>query len=192
MNQGLLGLAFGAGLVAALNPCGFALLPAYLTLVVRTEQAGGLTAVGRALAATVAMTLGLSRGLRRVRAAHRDDRGDRRALSALCDDCDRYFSCRTGYLAATRPRSDGADSAAHCSPDTVVRRPPESDRCSATGSDTPSRRCPARSDRSWRSPEPSFVVARFSTASWFISPTPRASGCSSVSWRSPSHWPARR
>ncbi|MDP9167427.1 MAG: cytochrome c biogenesis protein CcdA, partial [Actinomycetota bacterium] len=28
-----LGLAFGAGLVAALNPCGFAMLPAYLTLV---------------------------------------------------------------------------------------------------------------------------------------------------------------
>jgi cytochrome c biogenesis protein CcdA len=58
MNQGLLGLAFGAGLVAALNPCGFALLPAYLTLVVRTERAGALTAVGRALAATMAMTLG--------------------------------------------------------------------------------------------------------------------------------------
>jgi cytochrome c biogenesis protein CcdA len=58
MNQGLLGLAFGAGLVAALNPCGFALLPAYLALVVRTERAGGLTAVGRALAATLAMTLG--------------------------------------------------------------------------------------------------------------------------------------
>ena len=58
MNQGLLGLAFGAGLVAALNPCGFALLPAYLTLVVRTDRADGLTAVGRALAATMAMTLG--------------------------------------------------------------------------------------------------------------------------------------
>jgi len=58
MNQGLLGLAFGAGLVAALNPCGFALLPGYLTLVVRTDRAGVLTAVGRALAATVAMTLG--------------------------------------------------------------------------------------------------------------------------------------
>jgi len=58
MDQGLLGLAFGAGLVAALNPCGFALLPAYLTLVVRTERTGGLAAVGRALAATAAMTLG--------------------------------------------------------------------------------------------------------------------------------------
>jgi len=58
MNQGLLGLAFGAGLVATLNPCGFALLPAYLTLVVRTERTGALAAVGRALAATAAMTLG--------------------------------------------------------------------------------------------------------------------------------------
>jgi cytochrome c biogenesis protein CcdA len=58
MNQGLLGLAFGAGSVAALNPCGFALLPAYLTLVVRAERAGRINAVGRAVAATAAMTLG--------------------------------------------------------------------------------------------------------------------------------------
>lgn len=53
-----MGLAFAAGLVAALNPCGFAMLPAYLTLVVRSEDAGQLRAVGRALAATAAMTLG--------------------------------------------------------------------------------------------------------------------------------------
>ncbi|QZA08416.1 cytochrome c biogenesis CcdA family protein [Mycolicibacter heraklionensis] len=58
MNQNLSGLAFAAGLVAALNPCGFALLPAYLALVVRGERAGGWGAVGRALAATAAMTLG--------------------------------------------------------------------------------------------------------------------------------------
>ncbi|WP_409428284.1 cytochrome c biogenesis CcdA family protein [Mycobacterium sp. SMC-11] len=58
MNQNLPGLAFAAGLVAALNPCGFALLPAYLALVVRGERAGGWAAVGRALAATAAMTLG--------------------------------------------------------------------------------------------------------------------------------------
>ena len=38
MNQGLIGLAFAAGLVAALNPCGFAMLPAYLLLVVRGQQ----------------------------------------------------------------------------------------------------------------------------------------------------------
>ncbi len=62
MQQDLVGLAFAAGLVAALNPCGFAMLPAYLALVVRgsegVSEAGAAKAVGRALAATAAMTLG--------------------------------------------------------------------------------------------------------------------------------------
>jgi cytochrome c biogenesis protein CcdA len=58
VHQELIGLAFGAGLVAALNPCGFAMLPAYLALVVRGERAGQLAAVGRALAATAAMAAG--------------------------------------------------------------------------------------------------------------------------------------
>ena len=73
MDQGLVGLAFAAGLVAALNPCGFAMLPAYLLLVVRGQQSGErsaaiqvreatpkgpINAVGRALAATVGMALG--------------------------------------------------------------------------------------------------------------------------------------
>ncbi|MGB8390170.1 cytochrome c biogenesis CcdA family protein [Mycobacterium sp.] len=71
MDQGLVGLAFAAGLVAALNPCGFAMLPAYLLLVVRGQQSGERSqetsatgpanpvgAVGRALAATVGMALG--------------------------------------------------------------------------------------------------------------------------------------
>ena len=58
MNGDLIGLAFAAGMVAAFNPCGFAMLPAYLTLVVRREDGGQLAAVGRAVAATVAMTLG--------------------------------------------------------------------------------------------------------------------------------------
>ncbi|RDH79139.1 cytochrome c biogenesis protein CcdA [Mycolicibacterium moriokaense] len=59
MQQDLVGLAFAAGLVAALNPCGFAMLPAYLALVVRGSDGGGVTvAMGRALAATAAMTLG--------------------------------------------------------------------------------------------------------------------------------------
>ena len=53
-----LGLAFGAGLVAALNPCGFAMLPAYLTLVVRGGGAGAMPALVRALAATAAMAVG--------------------------------------------------------------------------------------------------------------------------------------
>ena len=60
MQQDLVGLAFAAGLVAALNPCGFAMLPAYLALVVRSEPGRGTpaTEVARALAATVAMALG--------------------------------------------------------------------------------------------------------------------------------------
>jgi cytochrome c biogenesis protein CcdA len=59
VEQGLLSLAFAAGLVAALNPCGFAMLPAYLVLVVRGEGTStGSAAVGRALAATAGMALG--------------------------------------------------------------------------------------------------------------------------------------
>lgn len=65
MNLGLIGLAFAAGLVAALNPCGFAMLPAYLLLVVRGESASEkastprlLASIGRALAATAGMALG--------------------------------------------------------------------------------------------------------------------------------------
>ena len=53
-----MGLAFAAGLVAALNPCGFAMLPAYLALVVRGEDVGRRAAVGRALTATAAMAAG--------------------------------------------------------------------------------------------------------------------------------------
>lgn len=45
-------------MVAALNPCGFAMLPAYLALVVRGNGNGAPIAVGRAVAATAAMTLG--------------------------------------------------------------------------------------------------------------------------------------
>lgn len=59
MPDNLVGLAFGAGLVAALNPCGFALLPGYLALVVRGDSPRGpLPALGRALVATVVMTAG--------------------------------------------------------------------------------------------------------------------------------------
>jgi cytochrome c biogenesis protein CcdA len=58
MRSDTLGLAFAAGLVAALNPCGFAMLPAYLTLVVRGTGAARGPALGRALTATLAMTLG--------------------------------------------------------------------------------------------------------------------------------------
>ncbi|MGU3501553.1 cytochrome c biogenesis CcdA family protein [Mycobacterium sp. C31M] len=58
MALDLIGPAFGAGLVAAVNPCGFAMLPGYLALVV-TPGDGLFRAVGRAAAATVTMTLGV-------------------------------------------------------------------------------------------------------------------------------------
>ena len=58
MDQDLIGLAFGAGFVAALNPCGFAMLPAYLALVVRGEGTSAITALSRAVAATAAMAVG--------------------------------------------------------------------------------------------------------------------------------------
>ncbi len=67
MDRGVLALALLAGAVAAFNPCGFALLPAYLSLLVadgpRSEspRAGGrrtLIAVRRAVRFTSGMTVG--------------------------------------------------------------------------------------------------------------------------------------
>ncbi|WP_370290939.1 cytochrome c biogenesis CcdA family protein [Nocardioides sp.] len=77
MDAATLGLAFTAGALAALNPCGFAMLPGYLTLVVRgvdpsaagaraagtsapsaPPTAATLTRLGRALAASAWMTVG--------------------------------------------------------------------------------------------------------------------------------------
>ncbi len=53
-------LALGAGMLAALNPCGFALLPAYLTLLVTGDQPSRAVAVARALMMTGAMTAGFT------------------------------------------------------------------------------------------------------------------------------------
>ena len=60
MDTETLGLALAAGMLASVNPCGFAMLPAYLTLVVAGQRSehSGAQAVGRALAATGAMALG--------------------------------------------------------------------------------------------------------------------------------------
>ena len=49
-------LALAAGLVAALNPCGFALLPAYLAMVVAADDDG--SSLARALRMTAAMSIG--------------------------------------------------------------------------------------------------------------------------------------
>jgi cytochrome c biogenesis protein CcdA len=52
-------LAMAAGMLAAVNPCGFALLPAYLSLLVVGDDAPGRpAAVARALGSTAAMTAG--------------------------------------------------------------------------------------------------------------------------------------
>ncbi len=54
-------LAIAAGMLAAVNPCGFALLPAYLSvLVLGDDSPGAARAVGRALALTAWMTLGFA------------------------------------------------------------------------------------------------------------------------------------
>jgi cytochrome c-type biogenesis protein len=63
VDPGLLALALVAGAVAALNPCGFALLPAYLSLLVAAPQDGSasgsqLAAIGRAARFTAGMTTG--------------------------------------------------------------------------------------------------------------------------------------
>lgn len=52
----ILALALVAGGVAAFNPCGFALLPAYLTMLVTRSDEG--SPIGRALRFTSGMTLG--------------------------------------------------------------------------------------------------------------------------------------
>ena len=61
LDQGSLTLALAAGLVAAVNPCGFALLPAYLSLFVLDDAPRSPTAAaGRALRATTALTIGFA------------------------------------------------------------------------------------------------------------------------------------
>jgi len=57
-----LSLALGAGLVAALNPCGFAFLPGYLALVIAggSQSASRPVALARAGAATLVMSTGFA------------------------------------------------------------------------------------------------------------------------------------
>ncbi|MEU8611892.1 cytochrome c biogenesis CcdA family protein [Actinoplanes sp. NPDC048791] len=60
--QATLLLALTAGMLGAVNPCGFALLPAYLSVLVAGDEpraaGGGPAAVGRALRCTAALTTG--------------------------------------------------------------------------------------------------------------------------------------
>lgn len=58
-----LGFSFGAGMVAAVNPCGFALLPAYLSLHLRgnpgeVEELNPVTSLSKALLISLIVTVG--------------------------------------------------------------------------------------------------------------------------------------
>jgi cytochrome c-type biogenesis protein len=59
MFDGPFALAIAAGMAATVNPCGFAMLPAYLSAFLGAEhRQGGMQAVGRALAVSAALTGG--------------------------------------------------------------------------------------------------------------------------------------
>lgn len=60
MLEGPFALAFGAGMVATINPCGFAMLPAYLSYFLGSGEAGAESSrgVGRAAVVGGAVTLG--------------------------------------------------------------------------------------------------------------------------------------
>src|SRR3712207_2574601 len=58
MTEAPFALAVAAGTIAALNPCGFALLPVYLTILVTGEQPSRAGAVTRALISTAAIVTG--------------------------------------------------------------------------------------------------------------------------------------
>jgi cytochrome c biogenesis protein CcdA len=61
MDRLPLGLALVAGMVAVVNPCGFAMLPAYASMLVMGKEAPGrAVAIGRALAFALAMTAGFT------------------------------------------------------------------------------------------------------------------------------------
>jgi cytochrome c-type biogenesis protein len=60
MSAGMLSWAFAAGSVAALNPCGFAVLPAYLAFLLGREEPGPVAAaLARGVARGLVMTVGV-------------------------------------------------------------------------------------------------------------------------------------
>ena len=61
MSEGLLAVALGAGMLAAVNPCGFALLPAYVSLLLAgSESLSRPAAAWRAGVLSLAMTSGFA------------------------------------------------------------------------------------------------------------------------------------
>jgi cytochrome c biogenesis protein CcdA len=56
--SGPFALALAAGMAATVNPCGFAMLPAYLAMFLGEEEQPGSATVGRALAVSATLTAG--------------------------------------------------------------------------------------------------------------------------------------
>ncbi|WP_071286361.1 cytochrome c biogenesis CcdA family protein [Mycolicibacterium llatzerense] len=56
----LLALAFTAGMLAPVNPCGFALLPAWITATIAAEDVAAPARLARALRAGVVLTIGFT------------------------------------------------------------------------------------------------------------------------------------
>ena len=57
-----LGFAFGAGMVATVNPCGFVMLPAYLTLYVSDQDSSAKVSAGRRLSKGLLVSASLGLG----------------------------------------------------------------------------------------------------------------------------------
>lgn len=58
MLSGPFALALAAGMAATVNPCGFAMLPAYLAMFLGEEEQPGSAGVGRAVAVSATLTAG--------------------------------------------------------------------------------------------------------------------------------------
>ncbi|WP_262391889.1 cytochrome c biogenesis CcdA family protein [Nocardiopsis sp. CNR-923] len=158
-----LAIAVVAGMLAVLNPCGFALLPGYLALLVAADDAGDASSggawagarwrsLGRALATTAAMTSGFVLVFA----------GFGLVVTPLALSVERHLPWVTVVIGAAwwdwaRGWRRAGRSPCSCpSPPRDDRRVPCAGRWS-TGSPTRWRPCPARSARSSPSPRPRCV-----------------------------------
>ena len=142
-----LALAFTAGMVATVNPCGFAMLPAYLSYflgIEGTDDGPAEAGVLRALVVGAVVSLGFVAPVRRGRRHHQLDLVRHRALRLVVHDRDRRrrWSCsasrssEVGSRGSPCPASTRADAIEGCG------------RCSCSGCPTRSPRSRARSARS--------------------------------------------
>jgi len=146
MDQAVLALALVAGAVAAFNPCGFALLPAYLGLLVADDAPGGRpAALRRAVRFAAGMTVGFVAVFGLAAAV----------LAPLALSFERYLPIVTVVIGIVLVGLGGwlltgGSWRSPVWPGTDRPRPRGGGRRSATASRSRWRRCRARSRRSWR------------------------------------------